>query len=512
MKKRFLTILCSLCLLPTLLTGCWQEEIDPADTGLLPVEEEPAESTEPLALPAEFALPFSAGQTLDPLTCPDGMQQTVGALLYEGLFALDRELVPQQVLCSGYAYDPVTLTYTFSIRDGVTFSDGSPLTAADAAAALNRARTCDRYRSRLAQVRTISAVNGTVSVVLTQANTGFPALLDIPIAKAASPTDLIPLGTGPYRYASDDQGPYLAANGNWRGNGKLPVEQIRLVNAKDRDIMLYQFSSHNVQLITADLTGAEPVSVTGNISFQEADTTVLQYVGFNTRRAPFNSADLRQAMALGINRWTVVSGFLSGHGTAAQFPVSPVSPLYPAALDTTYSYSAFQSAMTAAGYNRGASQSATLLVNEENAFKVAAATDIASALSAFDIKVEVRALPWAEYTAALSAGNFDLYYGEVKLTADWDLSRLTATGGALNYGGYTDPLTDQLLSDYATAADPAAAMERLCHQLQAQAPILPVCFKTTSVLSQTDVVSGLSPTAANPFWNLSALHISLAGD
>lgn len=512
MKKRFFTILCSLCLLSTLLTGCWQEEIDPADTSLLPVEEEPAEPAEPLVLPSELSLPFSAAQTLDPLTCPDGMQQVVGALMYEGLFTLDRELVPQQTLCSGYSYDPATLTYTFSIRDGVTFSDGSPLTAADAAATLNRAKTSQRYGSRLAQARTISAVTGAVRIVLTQANTSFPSLLDIPIVKVSAQTTLVPLGTGPYHYDLDENGPYLLANTHWRNSGNPPVERIRLVNAKDQDNMLYQFSSHNVQLITADLTGGEPVSVTGNISFEEADTTVLQYVGFNTLRPPFDSAAVRQAMAAGFNRWTVVSGFLSGHGTAAQFPVSPASPLYPAGLDATYSYSAFQSAMTAAGYNSGKVRSVTLLVNEENTFKVAAATYIASVLSAFDIKVEVRSLPWAEYTGALSAGNFDLYYGEVKLTADWDVSRLIATGGPLNYGGYTDPLTDQLLAAYSAAADPAAAMERLCRQLQAQAPILPVCFKTTSVLSQAGVISGLSPTAANPFWNLSELQISLAPD
>lgn len=38
--------------------------------------------------------------------------------------------------------------------------------------------------------------------------------------------------------------------------------------------------------------------------------------------------------------------------------------------------------------------------------------------------VEVNALPWEEYNAALAAGNFDLYYGEVRLTADWNLTSL----------------------------------------------------------------------------------------
>lgn len=49
----------------------------------------------------------------------------------------------------------------------------------------------------------------------------------------------------------------------------------------------------------------------------------------------------------------------------------------------------------------------------------------------------VTALPWADYTAALAAGSFDLYYGEVRLTADWNLAPLLATGGRLNYGGWS---------------------------------------------------------------------------
>lgn len=141
MKKNALAIVCMLSLLPALLTGCWHAESDPTDMERLPVAEDPEPIDVPLALPLEFSLPYSAEQTLDPVTCPDGIQQTVGALLYEGLFALDEQWEPQKVLCSDYTYDPVSFTYTFSLRNDVTFSDGSPLTAADVAATLQRAKT-----------------------------------------------------------------------------------------------------------------------------------------------------------------------------------------------------------------------------------------------------------------------------------------------------------------------------------------------------------------------------------
>ena len=55
-------------------------------------------------------------------------------------------------------------------------------------------------------------------------------------------------------------------------------------------------------------------------------------------------------------------------------------------------------------------------------------------------------------------------------------------------------------------------MNALCRRLQEQAPILPVCFRSTSVLTQADVVEGLSPTAANPFYGIESWTLHLAAN
>ena len=122
----------------------------------------------------------------------------------------------------------------------------------------------------------------------------------------------------------------------------------------------------------------------------------------------------------------------------------------------------------------------------------------------------MRVLPWEEYMAALAAGDFDLYYGEVRLSADWNLSQLLSPGGALNYGGWSNPQTSQLIAALAAAEDRTAAARTLCAHLQSQAPILPLCFKSSSVLAQAGVLEGLQPTAAEPFYNLKdcVIHLS----
>ena len=112
----------------SLLTGCAQIDESSADELPFPPEGTPVEE-EHSGLPAVFALPYLEGQPLNPLTCPDGVQQTVASLLYEGLFRLDQTFTPQPLLCASYTYDSETLTYKLTLRDGVVFSDGSPLTA-----------------------------------------------------------------------------------------------------------------------------------------------------------------------------------------------------------------------------------------------------------------------------------------------------------------------------------------------------------------------------------------------
>lgn len=509
MKKRLLSLLWAGLLLLS-LTGCWEEDPENMGDTLIPQDalEEPVQEEESeVLLPLSFSLPYSADQTLDPITCADGMQQVVGALLYEGLFQLDTQLEPQPRLCEHYTYDPATFTYVFTLRSGVLFSDGTALTAGDVASALQRAKSSQRYGARLSQMVSATAGEGTVTVVLSGANTGFPALLDIPIVKSATAGDPVPIGTGPYRYAEDDAGPCLLSNQYWWEKEARPVERIGLSDAPDREAMLYAFTSHDVQLITADLTGTAPISATGNVSFQDADTTVLQYLGVNVRREPLNDPAVRRALYQGVNRETLTSAFLSGHAAPAQFPVSPLSPLYPAQLESVYAYDTFADALLDAVNSR--TWTLTLLVNEENSFKVSAAEYVAQTLSASGVTIQVEALPWEEYTAALAAGRFDLYYGEVKLTADWDLRPLLATGGSLNYGGWSDETTNSLLAAYASASDRTAAMHALCAHLQQQAPLIPVCFKSTSVLVQAGVAEGLAPTMTDPFYNLSDWVIHL---
>ena len=84
MKRRLAALLCALALSLS-LAGCWSSDV--SDEGNDFWEEPPEQEADnsPLTPITSFALPYLQGVTLDPLTCPDGMQQVLGALLYDCL-------------------------------------------------------------------------------------------------------------------------------------------------------------------------------------------------------------------------------------------------------------------------------------------------------------------------------------------------------------------------------------------------------------------------------------------
>ena len=184
MTRRLTVLTCALALallLSLLLARCWPSPAEPDEDDFWDDSPPPQEDDAALTPITSFALPYLQGVTLDPLTCPDGIQQTLGALLYEGLFVLDGTFAPQNVLCARYEHNDACTSYTFYLREGVVFSDGSPLTAADVLAALRRAQQSERYGARLANVASMRVSGGALVVTLSRPDSAFPALLDSPI-------------------------------------------------------------------------------------------------------------------------------------------------------------------------------------------------------------------------------------------------------------------------------------------------------------------------------------------
>ena len=490
------------------LTAC-------SETSATPTEEPEATPT-PSTTPKqqEFILPYYPDADLHPILGSNRANMVLTSLVYQGLFELDNSFTPHGVLCSEYSVSSDGRIWTFTLADR-TFSDGSPVTATDVVRSLEVARNSTLYAERLADVQTISAEqDGTIRLVLNNPNKFLPALLDIPVVHDLQDGSM-PLGTGPYCFVEDEAPLRLKRTDHAPDSSP---KDIPLAAIEGTDHLIYAFDSGKVSLSVSDLTGSNPLGYSAGYEAFDFPTTTMLYVGFQTTAGPCAEAPVRQAISRSFDRDTVAGSLLAGHADATCLPVSPHCARYSSVHEIAggYNPAAAVALLTDAGYTKGedgllyrgrSTLSLTFAVNTDNPFKLAIADYLAGQLTDMGMDVVLKKLAWDDYLAALSAGDFDLYLGEVTLTADFDLNPLLSAEGPLNFGSCQNAELDTALFVLRCAG---IGEQFFLEKFQAYTPFAPLCFKKHSVLTQWQAISGLTPTRQNPFYNLSSLRFDAA--
>lgn len=476
------------------LAGCYRLPDGPPEAQSQP----PTQST-PQTIPqttGTLTLAWYPQRTLHPVLGDDRVNLTLAPLLYEGLFELDTRFTPQNVLCDSYSVSQDGLVWSFQLKGGVTFSDGTPLTAAIAAGALELARTSARFSSRLSDVSSITGGQGlALTVTLSRPNTALPALLDIPIALDAGNQ---PLGTGPYILSPD--GKRLVSRTQ---NADLPYE-INLTPIDHYTDLTGGFGPEgSLSLADADLNAADHPGFADLYACQDYDTTTLVYLGFNTTRGVVRSAAARTALSQALDRSALISVGFGGHALATTLPIHPASPLYDESL--ARQLTAAQPAAELLEQAGLTGKTVTLLVNRDNRARLTAAQHMARQLEKAGMTVKLSAPDWSGYLSALANGQFDVYLGETTLRTDFDLSALVSGESTINYTRWSSGETNRLLTALRTAAPEtrAQAARDLCADLAEKCPIAPICFKRGSVLTRPGLSLTLTPTRANVFYGRS---------
>mgnify|MGYP002534067260 FL=1 len=497
-----------------------------------------------------FSLGYYKGEGLHPYTCSNTTNQNLMGLIYEPLFAIDQTFATEPCLAKsctiqvtsasgseeekdteGDASETGTegdetdqkdaskeekkkeqprskiagkTTCTIQLRDDVTFSDGTSLSAEDVVYSLEQAKEKGSiYRERLSDVTSITASGSTTVVIeINAADAAFDSLLDIPIISRSGGSN--PIGTGPYVLnTKKGKAVSMTRNTNWWQEGTLPADTITLYAADDSDMMIFGFGSGSISMVNTDLTGTNALSYTGDYNVVDYPTTSMLYVGCNTHSGPCQNQSFRQALYYVFDRDTLATKMLSGHAEPTVLPVSPKSKLYDEKLAETYAWSE-ETAKKKLADGHYYNQTLKLIVNKESAFKTAFAEEMKKELEAIGIKVQVEALAWDEFADALDERSFDLYLGEVKLKSNFDLTAVIGSNGNLNYGGYQDKDLEKLLTKFQTAdkASRAAAAKNLYKAVADAAATIPLCFKNHSVLTHWSANASIAPTQQNLFYHI----------
>ena len=518
MKKRIFLLLISLSLL---LCACGTKTDEPE---ISYDEDEPVvvDQTDDI-----FAINYSSQDSMNPYETTNSLNQIAGELVYDQLVQLDDGFQPMPGLFLSWTTEDGTV-WTFQPDASRLFHDGHALTAEDIIYSINTARESALYSSRLRNIAEVSASEeGAVIISLSRANTQFPALLTIPVIENNAGSYSRPAGTGPYRFGED--GTTLEAFADYPKASELPIDRIYLREYSTIEDVINAFDSSELDLVCNDPTGESDLSFSSVSESRQFNTTNLQFIAFNTASRFFSDPAHRRAFQTAVDRSYAVS-LLNDCAVASALPVHPASPYFDETLvgSLGYDMSVTASALTDAkvldydgdgereylaseGSTEATDLSLSLLVCSDNKQKTAVCSKLASDLEQIGVVVTVNALPWEDYLAALNMGNFDLYYGEVRLTADFDLSPVLVPGGSVNYGDVTNPIYGEAINAYLAAPEDTRvdACRAMLSTIIDNAPILPVCFEKQEVCAHRGVVGGLAPTQSNIFQNIAAWTINL---
>lgn len=304
-----------------------------------------------------------------------------------------------------------------------------------------------------------------------------------------------PVGTGPYRYASATR--LERFDGWWQEGAPLAdFPYISLYTAETSAEIRDHFEYEDINLVQTDPNSSAYVNFHNDYELWTAPTTVMQYIGYNLNSNVFSNYGLRSAITYAIDRETLVTEQAGGFATASSLPCPPQAPFYDARQANSYSYSPsrfheqLESAsvkdmdgdgvldlyVTSLGY--AVPVSGTMLVCSSSYQRVQTASAIVSALNALGFDLTLKSVDTSEFRQLLALGSFDLYYGEVRLSANFDLSSFFRFGGSLAYGALADNYMENLCHlALANNGNNYNLYERLC----GRGYITPVLFKNYAI-------------------------------
>ncbi len=312
-----------------------------------------------MSVGAQTTRTFVFGQSgdavkLDPALIEDGLSGRVVNQIFETLVTFDGATTRiKPALAESWETSPDGKTWTFHLRQGVTFHDGTPFDASAVKA------NFDRWQSQagdpqhkpaefiywndvagfndliastnVVDTYTFQIVNKDASgpFLLNMALFAFaivsPATLQMLASSSIPDASSAPAGTGPFKFVEWVRGDHitLAANDSyWGGRPNIDQAIIRVIT--DNAARFFELQSGNIDMM--EFPNPDDVKVAQNnpaLQVLFRPSLNVAYIDFNQFQQPFSDRRVRQALAEGINRQAIVDSLYGGVGIVAKEMLSP---------------------------------------------------------------------------------------------------------------------------------------------------------------------------------------------
>ncbi len=409
------------------------------------------------------------------------IDEIVYANVFEGLTRIDSSGQPQPGLAESWTVSEDGKEYTFKLRSGVKYHDGTDFNAEDVKFSLDRARAEDSTNAQKKLFQQITAVDvvdpATVKVTLANPqglfiyNMGLGDAVIVASESAATNKEK-PIGTGPFKFDSWTKGASIKlskAEGYWGEPVALEKVEFRVI--PDAAAAVPALLAGDVQafpIIPAEALAqlrAEP-KLKVVVGLTEGETIL----SLNNKKAPFDKLEVRQAIASAVDRDAVNIAAVDGLGKPIGSHMSPANPDY-VDLVNTYPHSVEKAKeyLKAAGLENGFK--ATLKL-PPTPYARQGGEVIAAQLRAVGIELEIIPVEWADWLGKVyTEKDFDATV--ISHTEANDIDIYARPG---YYIGYENPEFNKLAEQLQIAGDAATRKEILAQMQTILAKDVPVTY------------------------------------
>lgn len=434
---------------------------------------------------------------LNPLIAEEREFQSLTALIYEGLFSLDDDYMPEKCLAASCDPDSTGKVWTVELRDDAYFHDGSLCTAYDVAATIQEIlRLAEEGKGQYAQLKYIissATANDakTLIIKVSRPYYGIYYALTFPILPQSQVQADNPVGTGPFK--TEQFAPanylYLTANSNW-WNGEPDVKSINvLFQSTNRELIEdYEFNRVDAAITRSASAGQYRTGLTNlNISYR---TRQLELLLMNEAEAsfPLDDVRVRKAIRYAIDIDAIANTIYGGTAERTDTPFPYGTWMYQDNEAYEYNPEKAKELLAEAGWSdsdgdgildmvkNGEKKNLKLRLlvyeEQENSVRVQAATMISDMLWEVGIKAgdkdrNVESVSYSTAKARLAARNFDLALVAFQMDVVPDPGFLLMSNNTGNFGGYKSTAMDNLFKELRKTLD-QPTYQSLLYQIQDQ--------------------------------------------
>ncbi|WP_325090956.1 ABC transporter substrate-binding protein, partial [Leucobacter sp. M11] len=273
-------------------------------------------------------------------TAGSAIPQAVMSNIYEGLVEIDQQGEIQPLLAESWTVSEDRKTYTFTLQEGVTFSNGEPFTADDVKFSLERVSSdawTSSLKAKMDVVESVTVVSDTeVTVALSQPSNAWLFNLGTPVGAMfdeSGVADLAndPIGTGPYVLDEWKRGDSIVLSTRDDYWGEAPaVSGVTLKYFADAVATTNALKTGDVDVVYNMQVPELVDSFASDDAFQVLEGTSSGEVSLslNNKAAPFDDVRVRQAVLYAIDEQAIIDTAWNGFGSVVATYATPTDPYY----------------------------------------------------------------------------------------------------------------------------------------------------------------------------------------